>query len=79
MAEVLYQVKRGEMIVREGERITENQVLKLQAMRKIGSDSKNIQIALGLLLCTLILLYVSHRFASRNIRKYDLNNRDLLF
>lgn len=79
VTEVLYQVKQGEMIVREGERITDNQILKLQAMRKIGSDSKNIQIALGLLLCTLILLYVSHRFASRNIRKYQLNNRDLLF
>ena len=79
VAEVLYQVKQGEMIVREGERITENHIIKLQAMRKIGSDAKNIQIALGLLLCTLILLYVSHRFASRNIRKYDLNNRDLLF
>ena len=79
VAEVLYQVKQGEMIVREGERITESQVLKLQAMRKIGSNSKNLQIAFGLLLCTLILLYVSHRFASRNIRKYDLNNRDLLF
>jgi putative nucleotidyltransferase with HDIG domain len=79
VTEVLYQVKQGEMIVREGERITENQILKLQAMRKIGSNSKNIQIAVGLLFCTLILLYVSHRFASRNIRKYNLNNRDLLF
>jgi hypothetical protein len=79
VTEVLYQVKQGEMIVREGERITENQVLKLQAMRKIGSNSKNLQTAFGLLLSTLILLYVTHRFASRNIRKYDLNNRDLLF
>ncbi len=79
VTEVFYQVKKGEMIVREGERITENQILKLQAMRKIGSDSKNIQIACGLLFCTLILLYVSHRFADRNIRKYNLNNRDLLF
>lgn len=40
MTEVFYQVKQGEMIVREGERITESQILKLQAMRKIGSDSK---------------------------------------
>ena len=79
VAEVLYQVKQGEMIVREGERITESQVLKLRAMRKIGSDLKNLQTAFGLLLCTLILLYVCHRFATRNIRKYDLNNRDLLF
>ncbi|MBE0499981.1 MAG: HDIG domain-containing protein [Desulfuromonadales bacterium] len=79
VTEVLYQVKRGEMIVREGERITDNQVLKLQAMRKIGSDSKNIQTAVGLLFCTLIILYVSDRFASRNIRKYNLNDRDLLF
>lgn len=27
----------------------------------------------------MILLYVIHRFADRNIRKYNLNNRDLLF
>jgi len=76
---VLYQVKQGEMIVREGERITDSQLLKLDALRKIGSDSRNMQTAFGLLLSTLILIFVSHRFANRNIRKYNLNNRDLLF
>ena len=76
---ILYQIKQGEMIVREGERMTDNQLLKLDALRKIGSDSRNIQTAFGLLLSTLILIFVSHRFANHNIRKYNLNNRDLLF
>lgn len=76
---ILYQIKQGEMIVREGERVTETQVLKLEALRQIGKDTRNVQTAFGLLLSTLVLIFVCHRFANRNIRKYDLNNRDLLF
>jgi len=76
---ILYQVKQGEMIVREGERVTDSQLLKLEALRQIGRDTRNVQTAFGLLLSTLVLIFVSHRFANRNIRKYNLNNRDLLF
>ena len=79
VAAVVYQIKQGEMIVREGERVTADQVQRLKVLSDIGSDLRNMRTALGLLLLTLVLLFVCHRFASSNIRKYKLNNRDLWF
>ncbi len=76
---VLFQVKKGEMIVREGERISEDQIKKLRALREMGSDASTMSTALGLLLCTILLLFVAHRFAQVNIRKYRPNTRDLGF
>ena len=76
---VLFQIKKGEMIVREGERITEEQIRKLKALREIGSDSSTLRTGLGLLLSIMLLVFVCHRFAERNIRKYRPRNLDLLF
>ncbi len=76
---VLFQVKKGEMIVREGERVSEEQIKKLRALRDVGSDISTFRVAAGLFLTTILLLLVVQRFAVRNIRKYHLDNRDLLF
>ncbi len=79
VAPVLFQIKKGEMIVREGERITADQILKLKAIRKSGSDSQNLQTAAGLLICILLLFYVAHHFALGNVSKFHPDSRDLLF
>lgn len=76
---VLFQVKKGEMIVREGERVSEEQIKKLLALRDVGSDYSFLRTATGLLLLTILLTFTCHRFAKRNIRKYRPDNRDLLF
>jgi hypothetical protein len=76
---VLFQVKKGEMIVREGERASEEQIKKLRAMRELGSDYSTLRTGLGLLLCAMLLVFSCHRYARRNIRKYQPVNRDLLF
>jgi cyclic-di-AMP phosphodiesterase PgpH len=75
---VLFQVKQGEMIVREGERVNEEQIKKLRGLRDQGRDYNALRTASGLLLCLLLLLLTSHHFARRNIRKYRLRNRDLV-
>jgi len=79
IAPVLFQVKKGEMIVREGERITATQITKLRALREIGRDNRTLQIAVGLILCILIFYAVAHRFVRSSIRKYNPDIRDLLF
>ncbi|MFO7984052.1 MAG: HDIG domain-containing protein [Desulfuromonadales bacterium] len=79
VAPVFYQIKKGEMIAREGERVTPGQIKKLQAMRQIGSDASTLRTTLGLLLCTGLLIFTAHRYAMRNVRKYRPDNRDLLF
>ena len=79
IAAVLFQVKKGEMVVREGERVTADQILKLQAIRASGRDNRSLQTAAGLLICSLLLIYVGFYFAQRNISKFSPDSRDLLF
>jgi len=76
---VLFQLKKGEMIVREGERVSEEQIKKLKALRELGNDYSTLRTALGLFATISILLFTCHRFAKRNIRKYSPKSRDLLF
>lgn len=76
---VLFQVKKGEMIVREGARVTADQILKLRAIRESGRDNRSLPTALGLLLCILLLVYTGYHYAHNNIRKFCPDSRDLLF
>jgi putative nucleotidyltransferase with HDIG domain len=76
---VLFQVKKGEMIVREGERVTADQILKLRAIRESGRDNRSVPTAMGLLICILLLIYVGYFYAYGNIRKFRPDSRDLLF
>ncbi|MCW8892865.1 MAG: HDIG domain-containing protein, partial [Deltaproteobacteria bacterium] len=79
VAPVLFQIKKGEMVVREGERVTADQILKLRAIRKSGSDNRSLQTAAGLLICILLLIYVAFNFAQKNVSKFHPDSRDLLF
>ena len=79
VAPVLFQVKKGEMIAREGERVTPDQISKLLALRESGSDSGSLRTGSGMLLVTLMLIFITHRFAKLNVRKYRPETRDLLF
>lgn len=77
---VLSQVKRGEMIVREGERVSADQA---RLLRILQGDSagllKTVRTAMGLWLAIVLLFYAMHKFARINIRKYAPDSRDLLF
>lgn len=76
---VLFQIKKGEMIVREGERVTPSQIVKLRALRDLGKEFRQQLNAFGLLVATLVLFFVGHTFARINIRKFKPDNRDLVF
>jgi hypothetical protein len=76
----LFQIKRGEMIVRVGERISEEQLRKLKAIASHSGDyAASVRTAIGLTFLTILLFFAVHRFGKLNIRKYRPNNRDLLF
>jgi cyclic-di-AMP phosphodiesterase PgpH len=76
----LFQIKRGEMIVREGERLSEEEIRKLKAIAaQAGDYAATVRTAGGLTLLTILLFFTMHRFGKLNIRKYRPNNRDLLF
>jgi len=76
---VLFQVKKGEMIVREGARVTDDQILKLRALRALGSDHGTLRMAFGMLVTLLVLLQVAHGFSRQNISKFRMQPRDQLF
>ncbi|PLX75839.1 MAG: phosphohydrolase [Desulfuromonas sp.] len=76
---VLTQVKKGEMIVREGDRISASQAQKLDALKRDEQPEDFWRKAFGLLGSLFLLVFISHRFAVSNIRKYRPSNRDLLF
>ncbi|MGK2905145.1 MAG: HD family phosphohydrolase [Desulfuromonadales bacterium] len=76
---VLIQVKKGEMIAREGDRITNDQIKRLGALSDDGSAVALWRNAMGMLLSCFLLIYFAHTFALRNIRKYRPDNRDLIF
>ncbi len=76
---VLFQVKKGEMVVREGERVNEEQIRKLRAMRGLSGGHRGLLKGAGLLVGILLLFSVGHRYAYRNVSKYRPKTRDLLF
>ncbi len=74
---VLFQVKRGEMIVRVGERISQEQANKLDNIfESRGID--RFYMGVGIMGLVLILFYFPYRFARKNIRKFQPSNKDIL-
>lgn len=77
---VLYKIKAGEMLLREGERVTEVQLLKLKTLQTHIKNKQILASSIGastLLLCLLIITYIIHiNPQSRNALN---NNKNLLF
>jgi len=76
---VFFQIKRGEVVVRAGERVQENHLLKIEALKKDKEKSHLFSILVGLVLLTFFILVTLHEFSTKNIRKISLSTKDLLF
>lgn len=76
---VYYQIKRGEVILRAGERVQEEHLLKIKALKKAMERSHILSILIGLGLLTLLILASLYEFSTKNIRKISLSQKDLLF
>jgi len=74
---VLIQIKRGEMIARDGDRITAEQEMKLSAIAAETSLAGRISMGIGVMGMVLVLLYFPYRFARKNIRKFSPSYKDL--
>lgn len=75
---VLFQVGRGEMVVREGERINEQQALKLRKIFEAPRGVNRLVKGIGIFGIVLVLFYFPFRFARKNIRKFNPTNKDIL-
>jgi hypothetical protein len=76
---VYFQVKRGEAILRAGERVQESHLFRLQALKKAQERSHLFSVLIGLGLLTFLLLASLYEFSIKNIRKIILSQKDLLF
>ena len=77
---VLYKIKAGEMLLREGERVTEVQLLKLKTLQTHRKNRQILASSIGasmLLLCLLIITYIIH--INPQSSKALNNNKNLLF
>ena len=75
---VLFQLKRGEMVVRVGERISEEQALKLEKMFQARRGINSLFAGGGIFGLVLVLFFFPYRFARKNIRKFNPTSKDLL-
>ena len=74
---VLFKMKRGEMIVRVGERVSSEQAMKLEKIFKAKSHAP-IVTGIGVFGLILVLCYAPYRFGRKNIRKFNPTNKDIL-
>lgn len=76
---VFFQIKRGEVVLRAGERVREEHLLKVDALKKAQEKSHILSILIGLALLIFLILVSLYEFSTKNIRKFALTTRDLLF
>jgi len=76
---VFFQIKRGEVVLRTGEPVREEHLLKIDALKKAQERSHILSILLGLALLTFLILVSLYEFSTKNIKKFALTTRDLLF
>jgi len=77
---VLYKIKAGEMLLREGERVSEVQLIKLKALQSQTKKGQIIASSAGtaiLILCLLTITYILHA-RSQSSFSHALN-KNLLF
>jgi putative nucleotidyltransferase with HDIG domain len=79
VAPVYFQVKRGEVILRAGERVQEDHLFKIKALKKAQEKTHILSILIGLALLTFLILASLYQFSIKNIRKITLSQKDLLF
>ncbi len=77
VAPVMIALKKGEIIVRNGELFTDRHLTILDGIQQEIDRSQPQVSFIGFTLFFLIIFYSLHHFASLNIRKYSVTFRDL--
>lgn len=77
---ILYKVKAGEMILREGERITENHMAKLRNLQVSTKKGKLFSNSIGAAMILVSLFIITYILKMNHNGKITINhNKDLLF
>ena len=76
---VVKEIRKGDVIVHKGERVTYEQVARLHAMEGRHSGILRAVVFLGFLIIVFLTVYVPYDFSIKNIRKVRFQVRDLIF
>jgi putative nucleotidyltransferase with HDIG domain len=76
---VLFQVKKGEMLAREGQRLSAEQILRLETQAKSGLERGVIFTVVGAALMAALLVWLSAYTAGKYINAFPTGTKDLLF
>ncbi len=76
---VVREIRKGDVIVHKGERVTPEQMEKLKAIERGISGIWKVVAFVGLLLLTFFTIYLPYDFSVKNIRKIRFQVRDLIF
>jgi hypothetical protein len=74
-----FQVKRGEIIVREGERLTPLTLAKLKAQSLVYPPGRGLLIFLGIFLSLSIFLWLCYNLSRVSLKRFPTRIRDLIF
>jgi putative nucleotidyltransferase with HDIG domain len=74
-----FQVKRGELLIREGERLTPLHLAKLESQSRIYPQSRRVLVFLGTFLSLTLLLGVTYQMARVSLKQFSPRLRDLVF
>jgi cyclic-di-AMP phosphodiesterase PgpH len=73
-------IKKGEIIVREGERINEEHLKKLSALKTLEHEGTlSPKRFLSLFILLFLSITIIYEYADRNIKKFILSEKDLIF
>jgi cyclic-di-AMP phosphodiesterase PgpH len=75
----LFQVKKGEMLIREGQRVGAEHILKLETQARSGLQRGVIFTVVGTALMAGLLVWLSAYAAGRYISAFPTGTKDLLF
>ncbi len=76
---VSIKVKKGENIIREGERINEAALLKLSGLKKLTEYTNITWTLIGYFVVTFLLLYFIYQLAISNLKARIISFRDFFF
>ncbi|HOJ70230.1 MAG TPA: HDIG domain-containing protein [Syntrophorhabdaceae bacterium] len=73
-------IKKGEIIVREGERVNSDHLAKLHAIKEKGSkDTFAARSFISIFLLIFSISLIFYEFSARNIKKFQLTEKDIIF
>jgi hypothetical protein len=79
VAPVYFSVKKGEMLVREGDPIQADDLIKLKAFEALQTRVNAPLTIAGWMLVIIVVLVILYDFSTKNIRKIAPTSKDILF